>query len=386
MDKRFNADLLKDSVEARQDILQKGFFDKISDKLNKMILENNSRYDILDSGSGTGYYDNRLFCFLKKNGKTPNISGFDISKNAVDFAKNCYPHLDFFESDVNDIKTPDKSKDIIITILAPKNYKEYDRILRDDGKLYIIGYNVKEHIKEILDFVGTKRETKKQPIYKTLDENGFKILKKEEIKLQIEFDNESLIETIKTIPEYLTFDAEKVQELFKIKTFKVTLDFVIYETIKKDFFKNNLQQKFADRAGCIIISKENPKNIAISYDKMDKSLFFPKGHIDEGELAEKTAIRETEEETGIKIKIIKPLKEFKNTSIYNPNDTHNISFFIADSLNDEIDENIKIEAHIVTFWIDYREILNLNFKKTFMDFYLDNFKEIKDYIEWKLEN
>ena len=46
MDKNVNTDLLEYSVKSRQKNLEKGLFDKISDKLNKMILEHNYKYDI----------------------------------------------------------------------------------------------------------------------------------------------------------------------------------------------------------------------------------------------------------------------------------------------------------------------------------------------------
>ena len=382
MDKNVNTDLLEYSVKSRQKNLEKGLFDKISDKLNKMILEHNYKYDILDCGSGTGYYDNRLYEYLKKHNINPNISGFDISKNAVDFAKKHYPHINFFESDVNNINIGNNSKDIIFSILTPKNYQEYNRVLRDDGRLYIISYNKKEHFKEILKYVEIERKEKN--LNNNLDNGGFKILSRENMEYKIELDNESLKDVIKTIPEYQTFDKKRVEELNKMQNFKITLSYIIIEAVKKDFFEKNLQQKCADRAGCIIISKENPRNIAITYDKMDKSLFFPKGHIDKNETAEQTALRETAEETGIKVKIVKPLKEFKHTSIYDKDDTHKISFFIADSLNDKINDELKIEKHIITLWINYKEILNLDLHENYKKFYLDNFKEIEEYIKWKL--
>lgn len=378
MDKNINTDLLEDSVKSRQKNLEKGLFDKISDKLNKMILEHNSKYDILDCGSGTGYYDNRLYEYLKEHNINPNISGFDISKNSVNFAKKYYPHIDFFESDVNNIKTPTNSRDIIFTILTPKNYQEYNRILRKDGKLYIVSYNKKEHFKEILEYLGIKRKEKK--LTKDLDDGGFKIFSREELKYEIEFDNESLADVIKTIPEYQTLEKKKVEELNKMQSFKVTLSYIIIEAIKKDFFLKNFKQKHSNRVGCIVISKENPKNIAISYDKMDKSLFFPKGHIDENETIEQTALRETAEETGIKVELVKSLNEFECTNIYDKDDIHKVTFFIASSLNDEIDDELKIEKHIVTLWIDYREVLNLDLRPCYREFYLSIFKEIEEHI------
>lgn len=387
MDIKINADLLKENVQARSDFLNKGFYSKVYDELNKLILKNNNKFNILDSGCGTGYCDNRLFEYLKKNNINPNISGFDISQASVDFAKKQYPHINFFQSDVNDIKKiSNNSKDIILALLTPKNYKEYNRILKDDGKLYIIKYDVKEHFKEILEYVGAKRE-KKATVTKILDENDFKILSRKEVKYQIKLDNESLRNIIKTIPEHLTFDKIKVEELNKMKELNLTLSFVINEAVKKNFFCNHFQSNNQNRSGCIIVSKKNPRNLAVAYNKYEKNLFFPKGHIEKEETAEYTAKREIEEEIGLKVKIVKQLKEFESINIYDTEKTpFKITFFLADALHDETNEDIKIENHIALLWIDYEEVLNLDLQDTYRQFYLDNFKEIDGYIKWKMKN
>lgn len=140
---------------------------------------------------------------------------------------------------------------------------------------------------------------------------------------------------------------------------------------------------FTNRGGCIIISKENPRNIAVIYNNYGKLFSFPKGHLEKGETIEECALREVSEETGLSVKIIEPLKEFTCASIYDPKDIAKVFFFLADSLDDNINRSLKIENHINLLWVDYIEVLNLDLAPSFKEFYKNNYKKIENYINQK---
>ena len=59
------------------------------------------------------------------------------------------------------------------------------------------------------------------------------------------------------------------------------------------------------KAGCILIDVIN-KKIGLVYRKEQDDYSFAKGHIDNGETLEECAVRETEEETGRKCRIVEP--------------------------------------------------------------------------------
>ena len=64
------------------------------------------------------------------------------------------------------------------------------------------------------------------------------------------------------------------------------------------------------KSGGIILKKENNQlYLLLNYREYLKDWTFPKGHIDEGEAIEQTAIREIQEETGLTIEIIKRLAD-----------------------------------------------------------------------------
>ena len=69
--------------------------------------------------------------------------------------------------------------------------------------------------------------------------------------------------------------------------------------------------KIIIKAGCILVNKEQ-KEIALVVQNGEYS--FPKGHLEGNETIQECAIRETIEETGHDVKIIKKLKSIKYKS------------------------------------------------------------------------
>lgn len=63
------------------------------------------------------------------------------------------------------------------------------------------------------------------------------------------------------------------------------------------------------RAGAIILSKNNPENIAILYRRNRHDWSFPKGHLNKGENFFQAMKREIFEETGLRVK---PLRKLPN--------------------------------------------------------------------------
>ena len=140
-----------------------------------------------------------------------------------------------------------------------------------------------------------------------------------------------------------------------------------------------------EKAGCIIISKEDPKKILlVRTDYLNNSFAFPKGHLEYGETFEQCALRETREETGLNVKLIKKIGICKHPDYYG-NELGKISFYLADSLLDEVDNNIKIDNSKTIFWINYDKIPIINVIDDYKNFYIEHFKEIEEYINNKIK-
>ena len=75
MDKTKNGDLLLNCVESRLKLLYKGYYDKVSDKLNEYIFsgQNGNNFNIIDSGCGPGFYLDKLKKYLNMQKKILKI-------------------------------------------------------------------------------------------------------------------------------------------------------------------------------------------------------------------------------------------------------------------------------------------------------------------------
>ncbi|MGB9856640.1 MAG: NUDIX hydrolase [Dictyoglomaceae bacterium] len=87
---------------------------------------------------------------------------------------------------------------------------------------------------------------------------------------------------------------------------------------------------------------------------------LPKGHVEEGENVEKTAVREVEEETGIKAKIIDYVGEIEYhapATEFHPEEDKKVKWFLMEALNSDIkvEEDIFVQGKFVSF----EEALNL---------------------------
>ncbi len=86
------------------------------------------------------------------------------------------------------------------------------------------------------------------------------------------------------------------------------------------------------KAGAIILSNLNQKNIALLYRGKQKDWSFPKGHIDAGESPTEAMIREMKEETGLSVEIIQKLQD--NVYLHSDGNTISTAMFLVKSLDD----------------------------------------------------
>ncbi len=76
---------------------------------------------------------------------------------------------------------------------------------------------------------------------------------------------------------------------------------------------------------------------------------FPKGHMEDGETEEETAVRETKEETNIDVKVYKDKKYYINYVI-NGKINKDVIFFLAEPISFEIKkQDSEVEK---TMWVD----------------------------------
>lgn len=103
---------------------------------------------VLDAGSGTGHHLARISARLSG----PVISlGLDISKDAARLAARRWPIPAFAVADLwSEWPVHDAAADLVVSIFAPKNFREIARVLRLCGWL-ALAYPGPEHLIELRD-------------------------------------------------------------------------------------------------------------------------------------------------------------------------------------------------------------------------------------------
>ena len=123
----------KDMVRARRAFLETGAYallkNAIAETAKKYAVSNGT---VLDSGCGEGYYTAAIAEAL---GRKMQVLGFDISKEAVNFAaKRCHA-AQFAVASAFRIPMADESVDLLFEIFSPYSETEFLRVLKSGGYL-----------------------------------------------------------------------------------------------------------------------------------------------------------------------------------------------------------------------------------------------------------
>ena len=121
-----------------------------------------------------------------------------------------------------------------------------------------------------------------------------------------------------------------------------------------------------NKAGCVLINREN-KQIGLVYRKKCDDYSFPKGHLEKDETLYKCAIRETEEETGRKCKLV---SEKEVGIIEYTNFEGNIKTYMYLAIDEGVTDRIideKDKEELV--WVNYDDVIDKLSYQNLKDFW-----------------
>ncbi len=123
----------KENFQNRQQILEAGFYQTISETISDLLANSESAKTILDIGCGEGFYSRKL----QESHSDKTFYAFDISKDSVQIAAKSEPNwaVNWFVGDLARLPIKDASMDILLDIFSPANYGEFRRVLSKDGIL-----------------------------------------------------------------------------------------------------------------------------------------------------------------------------------------------------------------------------------------------------------
>lgn len=212
-------------VKARQDFLEKGFYNPLCNKLCELVLKYTKKNAIiLDAGCGEGFYTAKISQTLAENQKEPCIFGIDISKDALTAAAKRIKDMEFSVASVFKLPVANDYCDIVLSVFAPVSESEFLRVLKNNG-IFIKAFPLQKHLWEL-----------KEAIYDNPYENeaeneelkGFTLIEKPEIKTEILLESNTDIKNLFSMTPYYYKTSEKDQKkLENLQVLKTETEFGI---------------------------------------------------------------------------------------------------------------------------------------------------------------
>lgn len=212
-------------VQARRNFLEKGFYMPLRNAVCEQVTEG----IILDAGCGEGYYTSGVQDSLNNS----EIYGIDISKTAVELASKIYKNITFVTASVFHIPVADNSCDSLLTIFSPYCGNEFQRVLKNGGKM-IMAIPSEMHLWELKKAV---YDTPYKNEVKPYELEGFNLLSKKHINYKFLLDNQQDIQSLFSMTPYY-YRTGKIQQerLALLDNLEITADFELltYQKIVKE--------------------------------------------------------------------------------------------------------------------------------------------------------
>lgn len=219
-------------IQARREFLNKGYYKKLSDEINNIIiniLDKNTNITGIDAGCGEGYYTAALANSLKTKGFDFSLYGFDISKDGIKYASSC-KDAHFAVASLFNMPVKSESADFLLNIFSPFCDNEYARVLKKNGILLSVipGGRHLYSVKEILYDTPYENDEAEYSM-KSFDLNE-KIRVKYGICLESGEDIKALFSMT---PYYYRTSPERAERLYKTEKLETELDFIICRYSRK---------------------------------------------------------------------------------------------------------------------------------------------------------
>ncbi len=127
-------------------------YDPLHAKIAKLIKSNTERIHILDIGCGEGSHLKKLINNM--DAKATGI-GIDIAKDGILTAAKYHSEVIWAVADLAKSPLQTNKFDVILNILSPANYQEFNRLLSEDGMVIKVIPNT-DYLKEIREQVTDK--------------------------------------------------------------------------------------------------------------------------------------------------------------------------------------------------------------------------------------
>lgn len=216
----------KEMVLARRAFLGGGYYEPLVKRLAELALEFTKKGGcLLDAGAGEGYYTDRIECALFERDGSSDVSGFDISKDAVREIGKKNSRISLAVAGSYHMPIADGKFDTVINTFSPLALSETHRVLKSGGH-FIMAIPGEMHLFDLKSVI-YDTPYKNQVTDTYLD--GFELVSDEHLTYKFMLDSQEKIQNLfmMTPYAYRTKPSDK-EKVFALNTLECTADFRIF--------------------------------------------------------------------------------------------------------------------------------------------------------------
>ncbi|MFJ7972685.1 putative RNA methyltransferase [Psychrobacillus sp. NPDC096389] len=219
-----------DLFEARRKLIAEGhFFEPLSSAIAQIIKEQKNPAFILDTGCGEGSHLSSICDAVSADLEKPVTGvGIDISKEGILAAAKNYSNKVWLVADLAKMPFQEEQFDIILNILSPSNYVEFNRLLKDDG-LVIKVVPQTNYLKELREIVYAEPEKQAYSNADTVDlfKDNFQMVSTSRIQYTVRLDNPLIHALVRMTPLTWSASEEKLKGFLEREFAEITVDMEI---------------------------------------------------------------------------------------------------------------------------------------------------------------
>lgn len=235
----------KQMFESRKILCRSGFFEPLNEQISEQIINElkfkSKLMKVLDAGCGEGSHLTSVHQKISNNTANDFLGvGVDISKEGIYIASRDYPHTIWCVADIANCPFVSKQFDIILNILSPSNYSEFQRLLADDGMIIkvIPGSDYLKELREIF-YEKTNRQDYSNDNTLELFRYNLDLLDIEHVRYSITLDSTLIDHLVHMTPLSWGAMEGSIQKVLKMTSLEITIDLAILLGRKKKLLMSN---------------------------------------------------------------------------------------------------------------------------------------------------
>ncbi|MCK2147628.1 putative RNA methyltransferase [Marinobacter alexandrii] len=222
----------KDMVAARQRFLNAGFYNTISDAVNRAaagVLPEAERVRLLDAGCGEGHYTRRLAESLPETQEAA-VVGLDISKWAVLAAAKQDKRISWVVGSNANLPVLPGTLDAVLCLFGFPVYGEFHRVLKSGGLVLQVDAGP-DHLRELREIIYPELKPER-PRNETAPE-GFRLVASEPVRHTLTLTGQTVIaDLLAMTPHLYRASAEGRARAANLSELTVTVDVTLQRFAK----------------------------------------------------------------------------------------------------------------------------------------------------------